>query len=296
MTEGELTAGQRWAAEQLAELRGARFAPRALGGFLAASLRRSGQVRAARPDLVRQSRRWMAAGAAAWLALAVARVEPFCNRRRAGLGWWTATALMLDWHLGMLETTEGAPRPLGPADAATLTRAWLVPVVATHPTALVCLIAGASDVVDGHLARATAPTRAGRDLEGLVDACFLAAALAGLRRRRALGRGVVIAEGARVAAGTGYAVYEYFAHARAPDDDILGAGRATTAARLGGLAAAAAGRRRVGATLLAAGSAAGMAQVAVRMRWGDGHGWTDGEPPSADRGSKAESRITPTQP
>ncbi|HEV2819116.1 MAG TPA: CDP-alcohol phosphatidyltransferase family protein [Solirubrobacteraceae bacterium] len=267
MTERALTSGQRWAAEQLEELRGARFAPGALGAFLVASLRRSAEVRAARPDLARQSRRWMTAGAVAWLALAFARVEPFCSRRRAGLGWWAATALMLDWHLGMLETPRGAPRPLGPADAATLARAWLVPVVATHPTALVCLIAGASDVVDGRLARATAPTRAGRDLEGLVDACFLAAALAGLRRRRALGRGVVIAEGARVTAGIAYAVYEYFGQARAPDEEVLGAGRASTAARLGGLAAAAAGRRRVGGTLLAAGSTAGLAEVAMRMRW-----------------------------
>ena len=40
-----------------------------------------------------------------------------------------------------------------------------------------------SDVLDGVLARRSGPTRAGRDLEGLVDACFGAAALRGALRR-----------------------------------------------------------------------------------------------------------------
>jgi len=119
----------------------------------------------------------MGAGGAAWVVLALSGAEPFRRGVRGGLAWWGATALMVDWHLGMVESEDGRPRALGPADALTLARAWLVPVAAHAPTPLVCLAAGASDVLDGHLARADEPTRIGRDLEGLVDAAFAVAAL-----------------------------------------------------------------------------------------------------------------------
>ena len=107
---------------------------------------------------------------------------------RGALTWWAATALMLDWHLGMFETEDGRPRNLGAADALTLARAWLVPVALDTPTPLVCVAAAATDALDGPAARRAGPTRAGRDLEGLVDACFTAAALRGARRHGWLGR------------------------------------------------------------------------------------------------------------
>ena len=84
------------------------------------------------------------------------------------------TAAMLDWHLGMLETPDGRPSNLGPADAATLLRAWLVPAVADSSSLPLCAIGFATDALDGPLARCTAPTRLGRDMEAVVDATFVA--------------------------------------------------------------------------------------------------------------------------
>ena len=54
----------------------------------------------------------MALGAAAWIALALAGVQPFRRRLGPGLAWWAATAAMVDWHLGMVETADGRPRSL----------------------------------------------------------------------------------------------------------------------------------------------------------------------------------------
>jgi len=142
-------------------------------------------------------------GAAAWLAPAAMRAEPFRRRLRFGLAWWGLTAVMLDLHLAMFETEDGRPRPLGAADALTLARAWLVPVVADSPTVLVCGLAAATDALDGRLARRAEPTRAGRDLEALVDACFVLAALRGLTRRRRLARVAALVEAGRLTGGFG---------------------------------------------------------------------------------------------
>lgn len=261
-----LTDGERWTREQLDALGEAGFAPSGVLRFLLASLRRSADVRAARPELVRQSRSWMAAGAGLWCALALARVEPYRSQVARGLAWWAVTAVMLEQHLGMVETLDGEPRPLGPADAATLVRAWLVPIAATRPTAIVCALGGASDALDGRLARATAPTRAGRDLEGLVDGCFIAASLVGLRRAGALGRKAAAAEAARVGAGVGYALVSYFGRRSPPRHDLLRAGRLTAAVRLGGLTVAAAGHRQAGTAILAAGTGLGSVQVLLSLR------------------------------
>jgi len=261
----DLTEGEAWTREQLAELLAARFSPRAVARFVAASQRRAGAVRAERPGLARQSRRWMAAGGAAYAARAVAGRASGADRpaRDAArcAAWWAATAVMLDWHLGMVETPEGEPRALSAADACTLGRAWLVPVVAASPSPLACAAGGLSDVLDGRLARAGEPTRAGRDLEGLVDVCFATAALRGLVRSGRLGRGVVAAEVARTSAGLAYALYVYFGRAERPDDDLLHHARATTTVRVAGLIAAAAGRRRLGDALVAGGCAWSLAEL-----------------------------------
>ncbi len=196
----------------------------------------------------------MGVGAAAWLVPAAAGVQPFRRRLGGGLACWGVTSLMLDWHLGMFETADGRPCQLGAADALTLARAWLVPVVADSPTLLVCAVAGVTDVLDGQLARRAGPTRAGRDLEGLVDACFSMAALRGLRRAGRLGRGPALAEGARLAVGLGYATLAYLVRGHAPDPRFVHAARASTAARFGGLMAAAAGRRNLGDAALVGGS------------------------------------------
>ena len=196
------------------------------------------------------------AGAAAWLLLAAGRVAPFDRRVRAGLAWWAATALMLDWHLGMVETENGHPRPLGPADALTLLRVWLVPAVGDDPRPGLVALAGASDVLDGVLARAGEPTRIGRDLEGLADACFAAAALHGARRRGLVGPAVTAAELARLGTGVAYALAVWFGTAARPDPGLLRAARLTTPVRVGGLVVAGLGRRRFGRALVLGGCAA----------------------------------------
>jgi phosphatidylglycerophosphate synthase len=246
------TDGERWARAELGRLRARRFAPRAAAEFLHASWRRSAATRRARPALARQARRWMAAGAAGQLVWAGGDGR----RSRDGLAWWALVTAMVDWHLGMLETEDGRRRDLGAADALTLGRAWLVPVARHSASTGVVAAALLTDALDGILARRAGATRAGRDLEGLVDACFQVAALRGARERGALGPWAVRAEVARLAAGSAYATTIWFGRAAPPSRAVLRAGRAATLLRGGGLLAGVAGRRRLGGALLASGSAA----------------------------------------
>ncbi len=257
LTPGEdpqLTAGERWTRSELTRLRAARWTPAAVGRFMQASRRRARDVRAERPELARQARRWSMAGAVPWLV-----VPPLRRRAASGLASWGATALMLDWHLGMAETPDGRPRSLGPADAMTLVRAWLVPVAAHRPVPLVCAAALVTDGVDGALARATEPTRLGRDLEGFVDTAFALAAVRGAACRGWLGRGAASAEAARLVLGTATAVGVYFGDARAPDPALLRSARALTPLRSAGLLAAGFGRRRLANGLVTTGAAASLA-------------------------------------
>ena len=237
------TEGERWAREELERLR---FTPGGVARFLAASWRRSARIRRERPELARRAWSWMAVGGVLYVAVPV--------RLRPALAWWAACAVMLDWHLGMFETEDGRPRNLGLADALTLGRAWLVPVALDAPGPLVCLAAAATDALDGPAARRAGPTRAGRDLEGLVDACFAAAALRGARRRGWLGRAPVAGELARVGAGVAYAAGVWFGRAAPPPEALLHAARWTTALRVAGLATAGTGRRRLAGALLLSGS------------------------------------------
>ncbi len=246
-------------------------------------------MRSDRPVLARQAWTWMAAGGAAWLVLAGAGAQPFRRRWRGGLAWWAATAVMLDWHLGMVETPEGRPCGLGPADAVTLLRAWLVPVAFDDPTPTVCAVAAVSDVLDGRLARRSRSTRIGRDLEGLVDACFAAAALHAAMRRKLIARAVVAAELGRLAAGAGYALYVYFGRIRAPDPRVTRAGRVTTPVRAAGLVAAGLGCRRVADLLLGAG--AGWSVLAVGRALGGSSG-----SPALSCAARSREAVRPARP
>lgn len=265
-TDGTLTEGERWAREQLAALLMRRFTPAGGARFLGTSWRRSAAIRRERPALARRAHRWTVAGGLAWLALAAAGAEPFRRRLRAGLAWWAATATMLDWHLGMVETADGRARNLGAGDALTLARAWLVPVALDRPTPAVCGLAAATDALDGPLARRAGATRAGRDLEGLVDACFAAAALRGASRRGWLPAVVAYAELLRLGVGLGYALAMYFGRARPPRPELLRAARATTAMRAGGLVLAGTSRRRIAVAMMAIGSVASVALLAAAAR------------------------------
>jgi phosphatidylglycerophosphate synthase len=258
-----LTDGERWTRAELEALRAARFSPGAVLGFLRASQRRADETRAARPELARQERAWLVAGALAYGGVAASGNAGGREGGARVAAWWGTCALMLDWHLGMLETPEGVPRRLGPADALTLTRAWLVPLVARDPAPALLVAGWATDVLDGVVARATSPTRAGRDLEGLVDACFAMAALAGLRRHDRIGAPAAAAEAGRIAVGTMGATAVWFGRAQPPPRGLLRAGRGVAAVRAAGMLLAARGRRREGGRLLAAGSAASVGLVVV---------------------------------
>lgn len=257
-----MTEGEQWARAELRALRVRRFTPGAVVAFVAASERRAGDVRRARPALARRARRWELAGAAAWSSLALNGREPFRRRAVSGLAWWGIVSVMLEWHLGMIESEDGDARNLGPADAMTLARAFLIPVIAEDLDIRALAAAAITDVLDGIAARATVPTRAGRDLEGLVDAAVLAAALRCAHRTRRLSSTVIALEAGRITAGFGYALAVYFARIQAPSKTVLRAGRVTTPLRMAGLVAAGRDRRRTADTLLAAGSLTSMTLLA----------------------------------
>src|SRR2546426_10907158 len=127
-----LTEGERWTALELAALRQHRYRAGGWLAFLRNSLRRSEATRRAHPAIVRQARRWAALGGAAWLVawrLGRGRLEP-APQLGAGLVWWASVWRMLDWHLGMAEGGDGVPRErLARADAVTMVRYWLVPLL-----------------------------------------------------------------------------------------------------------------------------------------------------------------------
>ncbi len=250
-----MTEGERWTREALAELRANRSVP----AFLRASHRRALDTHRARPELARQARIWMVAGAVAWT------LPPLRAHARGGLAWWAVVAAMLDWHLGMVETEDGKPRMLGAADAATLLRAWLVPLAAADPHPLVLATGLATDAADGALARRSEPTRAGRDLEGLVDAAFAAAAVRGLVRAGRLGRAPAALEAARLATGMTAACLAYFGAGRPLPAAVSRAGRSSAPVRAAGLVAAASGHRRLAGVLLTIGIGVAAATAAGAM-------------------------------
>jgi len=261
-----VTSGEQWVQAELRQLRARRFTPAVVVAFIAASGRRADEVRRARPALARRARRWELAGAVVWSSLALVGREPFRRRAVSGLAWWGLVTAMLEWHLGMMESEDGEPRNLGTADALTLARAFLVPVIADDLDTAALTAAAVSDVLDGMVARATVPTRAGRDLEGLVDASVLVAALRCAHRTGRLSPAVIALELVRIAAGFGYTVAVYFARTQAPSRTVAGAGRLTTPLRLAGLIAASRGSRRLADTLLAAGSLTSILLLGYALR------------------------------
>jgi phosphatidylglycerophosphate synthase len=163
---------------------------------------------------------------------------------------------MLDWHLGMAEGGEGMPRErLGRADAVTMSRLWLVqllPTLASAPHALAATIAlgGASDWLDGALARRGGRTRLGRDLDTFADLLFIQSATIATRRAGRLDSFGAVAVGARHGTGVALACGAVFARARRP---AIRARRSGALLRFAGLALAAAGHERAGTTIPLAG-------------------------------------------
>jgi len=257
--------GELWTREQLGGLREQGFSPPAFAAFLRASQRRANEARAQRRALAQQARQWTALGAVSWLALAAARPGGARASVRPGLLWWAACGLMLDWHLGMVETLDGRPCRLGPPDALTLARAWLVPIAWERPTPLTCVVAGVSDAVDGPLARRRGPTRAGRDFDWIADACFAVAALHGAARHRLFQRWALRAEATWLSLGVARALHAYFIGLQQPDRSISRSARALAPLRMLGLLAGAAGRRGEGSAFLGGGALASLAVSAHEL-------------------------------
>jgi phosphatidylglycerophosphate synthase len=253
-----LTDGERWTAAELACLRVNRYRLSAWTVFLSHSLRRAAETRKARSDLAWQARRWGLFGGGAWVLawLWGGRLPRSGWQLAAGLLWWLSAWQMLDWHLGMAEGGDGIPRPrLGRADAVTMTRIWLVPLLpalAGTPRRLAVIIAlgGISDGLDGVLARRDGRTRLGRDLDTFADVLFLQSATHATRRARRLGPLGAVAVATRHGVGVALAGGAVLARARRP---AIRARRSGALLRFGGLTLAASGRERSGTTLLIAG-------------------------------------------
>jgi phosphatidylglycerophosphate synthase len=240
-----MTAGERWAESELELLRAGRLRPRAWARFLVASWRRAAATRQARPELARQARGWAISGLVAGLTarhVAVARGLPAPTRRSWSL-WWLATTAMLDWHLGMLEGPDGQPREhLEAADAITLARVGLVPFLAASRdgrqfTALV-VTAGASDYLDGRLARRAGATRLGRDLDRAADVAVKVAAAHAARRADWLSPAAATLVAAAPIVATATVATSYFATGHAPATDAPLAARPIAPVLVGGLALA----------------------------------------------------------
>jgi phosphatidylglycerophosphate synthase len=194
-----LTEGELWARELLDRLRAERFTPGAWQHFFADAFARARHIRARRPEVVRQSRRWGAAGLAASAPLGPRAVA-----------WWALWWAMIDWHLGMLESPEGRPRPLRAQDALTLARLWAAPLVRRRPEPALVAAGMATDLLDGVLARRTGPTRLGRDFDSTADTAFLDAALRGAVERHGLDPGLLALERARLVLGAAVTFRSYF--------------------------------------------------------------------------------------
>jgi phosphatidylglycerophosphate synthase len=237
--EGNLTEGEQWSRALLDRLRAEGFSVGAWRRFLGDALRRSRVIRARRPELVRQSRRWGGAGLAAAL--------PFGARVSAEWAFWWA---MVDWHLGMVETAEGQRRPFGAADALTLARLWAAPVVRRHPEPWLVCLGMATDLLDGPLARRSGPTRLGRDFDSTADTLFLDSALRGAVHRHGLDARLLGLERARLLVGTAVTFRSYFGSSE-PAPQQQNRGLAAVLAASGALLATS-GHRRLAEPLIGA--------------------------------------------
>jgi phosphatidylglycerophosphate synthase len=262
-----MTTGERWAAAELGELRAGRFRPRAWQRFLSASFHRARAARQARPELARQARIWSAAGLSTGIAVCAWPPFPAPRASRFAL-WWLATTAMLDWHLGMVEGPAGENRDrLSTADALTLTRISLVPFLAAQGDperasartfTVLLVLAGASDALDGALARRAGPTRLGRDLDPIADALTSAAAARAARRAGWLPAGAARLSTARSAIPLAAVAAGYFRTGQRPATDAFRGTRRLSPVMLGGLVAAPFAAR-TGAVLTSASSIGSLA-------------------------------------
>jgi phosphatidylglycerophosphate synthase len=161
-----------WTRELLTDLRESRFRPRAWTRFLRRSFARAREGRREYPRAHLETLALGAVGLAAW---AGGFERP--GAATAGAAWWLAVVLMVDWHLGLLDHRER----LGPANVLSILRAGTPPALLALGTAplgvALFAVAGASDVLDGRLARRRGETtRLGHWLDASGDGLVLGAA------------------------------------------------------------------------------------------------------------------------
>jgi phosphatidylglycerophosphate synthase len=250
--ESNLTEGERWSRELLDRLRQERFTGSAWRRFFADGFGRSRLIRAQRPELARQSRRWGVAGLVAAVPFGPGTVA-----------WWALWWAMVDWHLGMVETSAGHERQLSAADALTLGRLWATPIVRRHPEPWLVAAGMATDLVDGALARRAGPTRLGRDFDSTADTLFLDAALRGAAERHGLDLRLLELERARLVVGAAVTLGSYLG-ASQPAPQQHNRGPAAVLAAAGALLAAT-GRSRPAEHVL--GAAIGY-RTLIRLRTG----------------------------
>lgn len=304
-----LSEGEQWTAEALTSLREAGFAPPAVACFLRDAFERAGDIRRRRRQLARQARHWSLVGTAGALLAreALASRGGSAPSRRALLVWCALAGAMLEWHLGMVEEVAGPPRSrLSLADALTIGRGALAPFAASAPPdgsrfLLLLGLAGASDLLDGRLARRAGPTRFGRDFDTIADLAFRAAAIRGASRAGWIPRPAVRALLSRQLLLSSGAAWHWFAHACRPPLDTTRLARWDAPPLLAGLALGARGQSTAAGvlvTLAAVVGTAGLARAALPARAGTGSlmsfagtllraGWTSAAPARVTAGTAA---------
>jgi phosphatidylglycerophosphate synthase len=260
-----VTEGEEWAQSVLGELRAAGYRPGAWGRFFAVSFGRARERRHERP---REHRIVLVLGVLGLAAWAGATGRP--GLALAGAAWWAAAMLMLDWHLGMLERTDGTPVDgIGLANLLTFLRAGLPPalfaLIGTDVGLALFAVAGASDVADGLIARRrNEVTRLGAWLDPAVDALVLSAAALGAARVDLLAGSVAALVVSRYALPWLVVGTHYFTQAAPPERRGLVPGRVPGLVLYAGLALAL--LRLPGATtLVLVGSAGGLATFAASL-------------------------------
>ncbi len=251
--------GERWTREQLAELRASRFTIRSWRRFLGASFERAAAARREKRRAHRQVLRLAAAGLAPWVAAAFLGAVPLAA---AGAAWWLLVVLMLEWHLGMLDRLDR----LGPANLLGLARAAAVPAVLLLPegaAAAVFIVAGATDGIDGSIARRRGETtRLGVWLDGATDTLLLIAAAVTALRAGLLPSWAAVPVLVRYGLPWPLLAASYFLRSEPPRRGV--SGRLPGLAVFAGLVVAMLGGP--GATLTAAGAAAGVLTVLLSVR------------------------------
>lgn len=232
--------------------------------FFARSFERARRTRRLRRREHRRTLLVGAVGFATWAAAAAFR--PWLAL--AGAVWWLLMLAMVDWHLGMLEDESGEPlRRLGLANLLSLARAAVVPLLPVAAPALLAAIvipAGATDAIDGSLARARGEeTRLGAWLDRGADALLLPAAAVGAARHDLLPwwtAALVLARPSLQALGVALA---YFVRAQSPRH-VSVAGRVPGLVLFAGLALASL-QLPLAAPLVSVGALGGLAALTLTV-------------------------------